>query len=104
MGGFSLWHILIVAILILLLFGGNRFSNMMGDLAKGMKQFKAGMSDDEDEQRRKYEQQRFEQQQRLGQTPDRPIEVTPSRAPDPVAPPAPPATPAAPPPDDTYRG
>ena len=51
MGGFSIWHILILAVLVLLLFGGNRFSNMMGDLAKGMKQFKAGMADeDEDRQ------------------------------------------------------
>ena len=58
MGGFSLWHILILAILVLLLFGGNRFSNMMGDLAKGMKQFKQGMSDDEEEKRRRYEEER----------------------------------------------
>jgi sec-independent protein translocase protein TatA len=33
MGGFSLWHILILAVVVLLLFGGNRFSNMMGDVA-----------------------------------------------------------------------
>ncbi|RST31806.1 twin-arginine translocase TatA/TatE family subunit [Sphingomonas ginkgonis] len=104
MGSFSLWHILILAILVLLLFGGNRFSNMMGDLAKGMKQFKAGMADDEEEKRRDYERQRWEQQQRLGQTPDRPIEVSSTRAPDPVAPPPPPAQPVAPPPEDTRRG
>ena len=47
MGGFSLWHILIFAIVVLLLFGGNRFSNMMGDVAKGLKSFKQGMADDE---------------------------------------------------------
>ena len=40
MGGFSLWHILIFAIILLLLFGGNRFSAMMGDVAKGLKSFK----------------------------------------------------------------
>ena len=44
MGGFSLWHILIFAIILLLLFGGNRFSAMMGDVAKGLKSFKQGMS------------------------------------------------------------
>ena len=33
MGGFSIWHILIFAIILLLLFGGNRFSSMMGDVA-----------------------------------------------------------------------
>ena len=87
MGGFSLWHILIFAIIVLLLFGGNRFSNMMGDVAKGLKSFKQGMADDDDDQRRRHEQQ----QGRLG-SPDRPIEVTPHpRAADPVAPPPPPA-------------
>ena len=48
MGGFSLWHILIFAIIVLLLFGGNRFSAMMGDVAKGLKSFKQGMADDDD--------------------------------------------------------
>ena len=47
MGGFSLWHILIFAVIVLLLFGGNRFSNMMGDVAKGLKSFKQGLADDE---------------------------------------------------------
>ena len=90
MGGFSLWHILIFAIVVLLLFGGNRFSNMMGDVAKGLKSFKQGMSDDDEEQRRRHERE----QGRLG-SPDRPIEVTPQpRAADPVAPPPPPPPPA----------
>ena len=48
MGGFSIWHILIFAIIILLLFGGNRFSAMMGDVAKGLKSFKQGMADEEE--------------------------------------------------------
>jgi sec-independent protein translocase protein TatA len=53
MGSFSFWHILILAIIILLLFGGNRFSAMMGDVAKGLKSFKQGMSeDDKPEERR----------------------------------------------------
>ena len=53
MGGFSLWHWLIVGMVILLLFGKGRFSDMMGDVAKGLKSFKKGMSeDDEAEQRR----------------------------------------------------
>ncbi|QIK79240.1 twin-arginine translocase TatA/TatE family subunit [Sphingomonas piscis] len=47
MGGFSLWHILIFAVIVLLLFGGNRFSAMMGDVAKGLKSFKQGMADDD---------------------------------------------------------
>ena len=69
MGSFSFWHILILAIIVLLLFGGNRFSAMMGDVAKGLKSFKQGMTDDEDGKRQRYEEQR-----RLD---TRPIDVTP---------------------------
>ena len=60
MGGFSFWHILILAIILLLLFGGNRFSAMMGDVAKGLKSFKQGMADEDDEKRRQEEQRRSE--------------------------------------------
>ncbi|MGQ0659521.1 twin-arginine translocase TatA/TatE family subunit [Sphingosinicella sp.] len=48
MGGFSLWHWLIVGLVVLLLFGKGRFSDMMGDVAKGLKSFKKGMSEDEE--------------------------------------------------------
>ena len=48
MGGFSIWHWLVVGVIILLLFGKGRFSEMMGDVAKGLKSFKKGMSEDED--------------------------------------------------------
>ena len=48
MGGLSIWHWLIVGIIILLLFGKGRFSDMMGDVAKGLKSFKKGMSDEEE--------------------------------------------------------
>ena len=79
MGSFSFWHILILAIIVLLLFGGNRFSAMMGDVAKGLKSFKQGMADDEDEKKQRYEEQR-----RLD---NRPIDVTPEqrRTEEPVA-------------------
>jgi len=93
MGGFSIWHILILGIFVLLLFGGSRFSNMMGDLAKGMKQFKHGMADEEDESRRRYEEQRRNEPPRQlprdEARPQEPIDVTPRRE-DPVAPPPPP--------------
>jgi sec-independent protein translocase protein TatA len=82
MGGFSLIHWIILGIVVLLLFGGNRFSAMMSDVAKGLKSFKQGLAEDDDDAKR-----RFEEQRRLG-TPDRPIDVTPNpRAQDPVAPP-----------------
>jgi len=77
MGSFSFWHILILAIIVLLLFGGNRFSAMMGDVAKGLKSFKQGMADDEDERRQRYEDQRRADPRPLPRTDDRPIDVTP---------------------------
>ena len=48
MGSFSLPHILILAIVAILLLGGGRFSSMMGDVAKGVKSFRKGMSEDDD--------------------------------------------------------
>jgi sec-independent protein translocase protein TatA len=48
MGGFSLWHWLVVGIIVLLLFGKGRFSDIMGDVAKGLKSFKKGMSEDDE--------------------------------------------------------
>ncbi|HEV2748391.1 MAG TPA: twin-arginine translocase TatA/TatE family subunit [Allosphingosinicella sp.] len=48
MGGFSLWHWLVVGVIILLLFGKGRFSEMMGDVAKGLKSFKKGMTEEEE--------------------------------------------------------
>jgi len=89
MGGFSIWHILLFAIILLLLFGGNRFSSMMGDVAKGLKSFKQGMADDEDEKRRRYDEQRRNEpprQLRDDATYREPIDVTPPRD-EPTAPP-----------------
>ena len=57
MGGFSIWHWLVVGVIILLLFGKGRFSDMMGDVAKGLKSFKKGISED-DEAAAKAEQQK----------------------------------------------
>jgi sec-independent protein translocase protein TatA len=48
MGGFSIWHWLIVGIVVMLLFGKGRFSDLMGDVAKGIKSFKKGMSEEEE--------------------------------------------------------
>lgn len=47
MGSLSIWHWLIVALVIMLLFGKGRISEMMGDLGKGIKSFKHGLADDE---------------------------------------------------------
>lgn len=50
MGGFSLIHWLVLGLVVLLLFGRGRFSDMMGDVAKGLKSFKKGMSEDDEQQ------------------------------------------------------
>ena len=41
------WEILLILLVIVLLFGSGRISSLMGDVAKGIKSFKKGMSDDE---------------------------------------------------------
>lgn len=45
----SLWQILVVVILLVLLFGRGKISALMGDVAKGIKSFKKGMADDDDD-------------------------------------------------------
>jgi sec-independent protein translocase protein TatA len=47
MGAFSFWHILIVAAVVILLFGRGKISELMGDVAKGIKSFKKGLSEDD---------------------------------------------------------
>ena len=48
MGTFSIWHWLIVLVVVLLLFGRGKIPELMGDLAKGIKSFKKGMNDDDE--------------------------------------------------------
>lgn len=49
MGSFSIWHWLIVLVVVLLLFGRGKIPELMGDVAKGIKSFRKGMSDEEAE-------------------------------------------------------
>ena len=46
--GLSIWHLLVVALVILVLFGRGRISDMMGDFGKGIKSFKEGMKEDDE--------------------------------------------------------
>ena len=50
MGSFSIWHWLIVLVVVLLLFGRGKIPELMGDMAKGIKSFKKGMSDEDAEE------------------------------------------------------
>ncbi len=90
MGGLSLWHWLVVIILVLLLFGRGRISDMMGDIGKGLKSFKQGMAEDEDKTSTPAEPRQLPREQQ-------PIDITPN-----APPPAEPSTPP-PPGDDASR-
>jgi sec-independent protein translocase protein TatA len=47
MGGLSIWHWLIVIVVVALLFGGRgKLSGLMGDAAKGIRAFREGLKDD----------------------------------------------------------
>ncbi|MDB5595286.1 MAG: twin-arginine translocation protein TatA/E family subunit [Hyphomicrobiales bacterium] len=49
MGSFSIWHWIVVGAIALLLFGGKgKISDLMGDVAKGIKSFKKGMAEDDE--------------------------------------------------------
>ena len=43
----SIWQLLIVLVIVLLLFGRGKIPQLMGDMAKGIKSFKKGMSDED---------------------------------------------------------
>ncbi len=49
MGSFSIWHWLIVLMVVMLLFGTGKISGVMGDFAKGIKAFKKGLKEDDAE-------------------------------------------------------
>jgi sec-independent protein translocase protein TatA len=48
MGSFSIWHWMIVLLVVMVLFGGRgKISSLMGDFAQGIKAFKKGMAEDD---------------------------------------------------------
>ncbi|MCM0021138.1 MAG: twin-arginine translocase TatA/TatE family subunit [Tagaea sp.] len=49
MGMTSIWHWLILLVVVLLLFGAGKIPKLMGDMASGIKAFKKGMKEDEDQ-------------------------------------------------------
>ena len=55
MGSFSIWHWMIVLVIVLLVFGRGKIPELMGDMAKGIKSFKKGMADDDVEDKRTVE-------------------------------------------------
>ena len=74
MGSFSIWHWLIVLMVVLILFGGRgKISQLMGDFGKGLKSFKKSMREDES----------FEDQETLSREP-KALPNEPPRASDPA--------------------
>lgn len=48
MGGLSIWHWVVVILLVVLLFGRGKISDLMGDVAKGIRSFRKGINEPED--------------------------------------------------------
>ena len=48
----SIWQLLIVLVIVLLLFGRGKIPQLMGDMAKGIKSFKRGMTDEDKEEKK----------------------------------------------------
>lgn len=56
MGSLSIWHWLIFLVIVLLMFGGSgKISAIMGDVARGIKSFRKGLSDDDEDGKKKAE-------------------------------------------------
>jgi sec-independent protein translocase protein TatA len=53
MGSFSAIHWIVIAIVILILFGGGKLSQTMGDFGKGVREFRKGMKEEDDAHERK---------------------------------------------------
>ena len=49
MGQIGIWQIVIVAVVVVLLFGRGKISDLMGDVAKGINSFKKGLSEKEED-------------------------------------------------------
>ncbi|MCP5382116.1 MAG: twin-arginine translocase TatA/TatE family subunit [Kordiimonadaceae bacterium] len=60
MGNVGIWQLVIVAVIVVLLFGRGKISGLMGDVAQGIKSFKKGMAED-DEPAQTVEQKNIEQ-------------------------------------------
>ena len=84
LSGISHWIILLVIVLIL--FGVGRVSGLMGELGKGIKSFKQGLGDDEEEKRNRFEEQRRSDQSKQLPRDQEPIDAS-ARPVEPAAPP-----------------
>ena len=73
MGSLSIWHWLLVILVVVLLFGRGKISDLMGDMAKGIKSFKKGLAEDDSEAKGQ------DTVRSIGQTADEPTKVPPEK-------------------------
>ncbi|HEY8352581.1 MAG TPA: twin-arginine translocase TatA/TatE family subunit, partial [Sphingomonadales bacterium] len=66
--GISIWQILIIVLLVVLLFGRGKISDLMGDFAKGIRSFKKGLNEDEEDERPAPKAIASERQERTGES------------------------------------
>ena len=74
MGGVSIWHWIVVGVVVMLLFGRGKVSELMGDVAKGIKAFKKGMTDEETAEAVKTEPAKSVEDQRVEAAQVSPVE------------------------------
>ena len=74
MGGISIWQLLIVAALVLVLFGRGKISELMGDVGKGINSFKKGLK-----QEAEAEAAGDTKTERVAETADEAIDITPTK-------------------------
>ena len=71
MGSMSIWHWLVVLVIVMLVFGTKKLGNMGSDLGKAVKGFKDGVRGDEEEAAKQAQQQQQQQQQAPQQVADK---------------------------------
>lgn len=75
LGGISHW--IIILVIVLVLFGAGRISKVMGEMGKGLKSFKEGMGEEDEEKLRRYDERRRSEGRPLPRNDDGTIDVTP---------------------------
>jgi sec-independent protein translocase protein TatA len=72
MGGFSIWHLLIFAVVAMVFLGKGRLSEFLGDAGKGLRSFKKGLTEEDEEPARPA--QRLQAQQPVDPNADRELQ------------------------------
>ena len=75
MGSMSIWHwLLFLAVALLMFGGGNKISSIMGDVAKGIKSFKKGMAEDDDDSKKADDAKKADEKKTIEASASKPAE------------------------------